>query len=229
MLGIAPYIKPYFPDDDGQPLAGGLLYTYETGTTTPKTAYKYSGGTAHSNPIVLDSRGEIPDDAGLYLDSDIPYRFRLERADATEVWTRDGVTPETDAGVREDIATGAAGAVIFADTVAEMKALTGLVDGAKIEVTDTKQTYIVDLSDVTSTESLPYLAVGGSGIRFRLFSSESEKRVYNRRYQVAPNGTIISPDNERFIVQGVQMFSYLFVSFEARTDYTYRTILSPPR
>lgn len=37
-----------------------------------------------------------------------------------------------DAGLREDIATGAAGAVTFVDTVADMKALTGLVDGAVV-------------------------------------------------------------------------------------------------
>lgn len=36
----------------------------------------------------------------------------------------------SDAGLREDIATGAAGAVTFVDTVADMKALTGLADGA---------------------------------------------------------------------------------------------------
>lgn len=37
-----------------------------------------------------------------------------------------------DAGLREDIATGAAGAVTFVDTVAEMKALTGLVNNAAV-------------------------------------------------------------------------------------------------
>lgn len=38
-----------------------------------------------------------------------------------------------DAGLREDIATGAAGAVTFVDTVADMKALTGLVDWALVQ------------------------------------------------------------------------------------------------
>lgn len=126
MPAIAPLIKPFFCDNDGAPLAGGLLYTFETGTNNPKATYKYSSGTAHANPIELDARGEIPDDAGLYLDSDIPYRFRLERSDATEVWTRDGVTTKIDV-------TQIAGvAPITVDTVAAMKALTGLVDGAHV-------------------------------------------------------------------------------------------------
>lgn len=37
-----------------------------------------------------------------------------------------------DSGLREDIASGSAGAVTFVDTVADMKALTGLVDGAVV-------------------------------------------------------------------------------------------------
>ena len=47
-----------FFDNNGNPLAGGKLYTYEAGTTIPQTAYvDNTGNTPHSNPIILDSAG----------------------------------------------------------------------------------------------------------------------------------------------------------------------------
>lgn len=43
----------------GAPLVGGLLWTYESGTSTPKSTYTTRQlTTANSNPIVLDSNGE---------------------------------------------------------------------------------------------------------------------------------------------------------------------------
>ena len=45
-----------FFDNNGAPLAGGLIYTYAAGTTTPQTTYTtIAGTTAHTNPIVLDA------------------------------------------------------------------------------------------------------------------------------------------------------------------------------
>lgn len=47
-----------FTDVNGVPLAGGLVYTYVTGTTTPLATYTDSTGTvANPNPVVLDSTG----------------------------------------------------------------------------------------------------------------------------------------------------------------------------
>jgi|GEM_PF-1418016 len=50
-----------FHDNAGDPLAGGKIYTYEVGTTTPKTAYQDSDlTTPHANPIILDAYGRPP-------------------------------------------------------------------------------------------------------------------------------------------------------------------------
>lgn len=49
-------------DDNGQPLSGGKLYFYETGTTTPKNTYSDSAETtANANPVILDAAGRQPD------------------------------------------------------------------------------------------------------------------------------------------------------------------------
>lgn len=48
----------YFSDANGLPLAGGLVYTYAAGTTTPQAAYTDSTfGTPLANPVPLDSAG----------------------------------------------------------------------------------------------------------------------------------------------------------------------------
>lgn len=52
----APY--SYFADSNGAPLAGGKVYTYAAGTTTPQNSYTDSSGTTPApNPVVLDSAG----------------------------------------------------------------------------------------------------------------------------------------------------------------------------
>lgn len=50
-----------FFDNNGDPLSGGKIYTYAAGTTTPLQTYTSStGGTPHSNPIILDAAGKVP-------------------------------------------------------------------------------------------------------------------------------------------------------------------------
>lgn len=44
-------------DDDGQPLAGGKMYFYESGGLVHKPVYQTSSGTAHAQPVVLDAAG----------------------------------------------------------------------------------------------------------------------------------------------------------------------------
>lgn len=56
---LAPLLVQKFWDNVGNPLAGGLVYTYAAGSSTPAATYTDStGGTTNSNPIVLNSRGE---------------------------------------------------------------------------------------------------------------------------------------------------------------------------
>lgn len=85
-----PTLIPQFLDDDGAPLSGGKLYTYEAGTTTLLATYTtQSGSTPHANPIVLNSRGEPS--SGIFLDAD-SYKFVLYDSDDNLIWTLDNIT-----------------------------------------------------------------------------------------------------------------------------------------
>lgn len=80
-----------FFDNNGVILSGGKLYTYAGGTTTPLASYTTSsGGTAHTNPIVLDSAGRVPSGGEVWILS-VPYKFVLKTSTDVLIATWDNV------------------------------------------------------------------------------------------------------------------------------------------
>jgi len=93
MAVVTPTAKTQFIDAAGAPLAGGKLYTYAAGTTTPQATYTDStGATANSNPVILDSRGE----ANVWL-GEATYKFTLSDSNDVEIWTVDNISAPTTA------------------------------------------------------------------------------------------------------------------------------------
>lgn len=87
MAVLSPAPKLQFFDNNGDPLVGGLLYTYAAGTTTPLATFvDYTGLTANTNPVVLNSRGE----ANVWLSSQ-KYKFILKSSTGVEIWTVDQI------------------------------------------------------------------------------------------------------------------------------------------
>lgn len=85
---VAPSPFLQFFDDNGDPLDGGLLYTYASGTETPLATYaQASGGSANANPVVLDAAGR----ATVFLQEDQTYTFVLKTAAGVTVETVDGI------------------------------------------------------------------------------------------------------------------------------------------
>jgi hypothetical protein len=79
-----------FFTDDGVPLAGGLIYSYAAGTTTPKTTYTSSAGNiAHPNPIILNSAGRVPS-GEIWLTAG-SYKFVLATSTNVTIATYDNV------------------------------------------------------------------------------------------------------------------------------------------
>lgn len=61
-------------DNNGNPLAGGALWTYQAGTTTPQVTYTdATGGTPNPNPVPLNARGE----ASIWLSTAQSYKLLL--------------------------------------------------------------------------------------------------------------------------------------------------------
>lgn len=86
---LSPWLKPrFFITGTNRPLAGGLLYSYMAGTTTPQNSYSDDSGTLNTNPIVLDADGQC----NLYLADDLSYRFILKDADGVTQFDKDNIT-----------------------------------------------------------------------------------------------------------------------------------------
>jgi microcystin-dependent protein len=88
----------------GLPLAGGKIYTYQAGSSTPLATYTDNTGTvANANPIVLGSDGRPANE--IWLTYGYNYKFILKTADETTIQTYDnlygiiGVQPTTGATI----------------------------------------------------------------------------------------------------------------------------------
>jgi len=91
-------LSPYGPfrafDSNGDPLNGGKLYTYDAGTTTPKTTYTTEAATiANANPVILDADGY----ANVWL-GDGSYKFVLKTSADVTIWTVDNIIGDQSTG-----------------------------------------------------------------------------------------------------------------------------------
>lgn len=78
-------------DNNGDPLSGGKLYTYEAGTTTPLATYTSSNGTVpHTNPIILDAAGRVPG-GEIWLDNAKLYKFIVKTSAEVLIGTYDKI------------------------------------------------------------------------------------------------------------------------------------------
>ena len=78
-------------DSLGNILAGGQLFTYQAGSSTPLATYTTVNGTiANANPIVLGTDGKIPSE--LWLQYGYSYKFLLQTATSVAVATYDNIS-----------------------------------------------------------------------------------------------------------------------------------------
>ena len=103
-----------FFDRNGAPLAGGLLYTYNAGTTTPVSTYTSRSGAAYNtNPIVLDASGRTPSE--IWLEGGVLYKFVLKDSTFVQIGSYDNIPAVNDPTTTNHLIT-----------VAGTNALTGL-------------------------------------------------------------------------------------------------------
>lgn len=109
MASLVPLPKFYATDNNGRPVPGGLLFTYEAGTTTKLDTYTTSsGGVANTNPVEMDSAGR----ADVWIDGAKLYKWVFSPADDTDpptnpFWTVDNVGFTADGMQFKSTASGA--------------------------------------------------------------------------------------------------------------------------
>jgi hypothetical protein len=81
-----------FFDNNGVPLSGGLIYTYQAGSSTPLTTYTTNSGLIpNSNPIILDAAGRTPNE--IWLQTGYSYKFILQTSAGVTLQTLDNLYP----------------------------------------------------------------------------------------------------------------------------------------
>lgn len=86
---FSPVNTPVFRafDANAKPLAGGLLFSFAAGTTTPLATYTDATGiTPNTNPVVLDSTGQ----AKVFMGPGT-YKFVLQNSLGVQQWTVDQI------------------------------------------------------------------------------------------------------------------------------------------
>lgn len=138
-----------FFDNNGVPLAGGLIYTYVAGTTTPQATYTTSAGTiAHTNPIVLNSAGRVPGGEIWLLLSG--YKFVLQTSAAVLIATYDNINSGSTPAIANF--TGNGSTVSFALGTASTENTTNVyING----VYQQKNTYALSGSNLVFSEAPP--------------------------------------------------------------------------
>jgi microcystin-dependent protein len=84
----APFIRFHEVDANGKPLAGGKLWSYVAGTSTPLATYTTADlTTPNTNPTILDASGR----ASVFIEDGVGYKFVLMDALDNVMWTADKI------------------------------------------------------------------------------------------------------------------------------------------
>jgi hypothetical protein len=92
----------------GLPLNGGLIYTYQGGSSTPLATYTDNGGAIpNTNPIVLNSAGQTPSE--VWMIAGYSYKFQIQTSAGVIVQTLDnlyGIPTSSGGGGGASVPTG---------------------------------------------------------------------------------------------------------------------------
>ena len=81
-----------FFDNNGVLLSGGLIYTYQAGSSTALATYTTNAGTiANSNPIVLDAAGRTPQE--IWMQVGYSYKLVIQDSAGVTLQTLDNLYP----------------------------------------------------------------------------------------------------------------------------------------
>ena len=91
----------------GLPLSGGLIYTYQAGSSTALPTYiDNSGNVANPNPIVLNPDGRTPNE--IWLNAGFSYKFQIQTSLGVIIQTLDNLygIPQSTSGGGSNLPSG---------------------------------------------------------------------------------------------------------------------------
>jgi len=156
-----------FFDNNGAPLAGGLIYTYAAGTTTPQATYTTSvGSIANSNPIVLNSAGRVPNE--IWLTSGVSYKFVLKDSTGVQIGSYDNLSSVNDFTSVFTTLAASSGSSLIGYTQGSTNAVATTVQSKLREVVSVKDFGAVGDGSTNDTSAiqnaLNYVSSVGGGI-----------------------------------------------------------------
>jgi len=150
-----------FFDDSGNPLSGGLLYSYSAGTTTPAATYTSNTGLVlNSNPIVLDSAGRPT--SQIWLTNFNAYKFVLQNSTYVQIWSMDNISAIRSGGT-QSYQTATSGQTVFTGLsyTTSNNSMQVFVNGLKKVITlqyiETNSTTITFLSGLTTGDIVEFV------------------------------------------------------------------------
>ncbi len=153
-LSIFGGVGTQFFDNNGVPLAGGKIYSYQAGTTTPLATYtSSSGNTQHTNPIILDSGGRVPSGGEIWNSYAYLYKFVVKTSTDVTISTFDNVGGSFNASplVNNFNGNGITVAFTLASSPANENTTQVYING----VYQQKNTYSVATTTLTFSEAPP--------------------------------------------------------------------------
>jgi hypothetical protein len=195
-----------FFDGNGDPLTGGLLYTYLAGTTTPVTTYTSQSGVANNtNPIVLNAAGRTP--AEVWLDGGVLYKFVLATSAYVQIGSYDNIPAVNDPTTANNLITVAGTNALTGLATPPLEGYTAGAQYSFIAQNTNSGAVTIDIDslgvkDVTQTGANALVAgsiVGGSmvlveydGTRFQLLTPNSFINPIIRGYTeiITSSGTV---------------------------------------
>lgn len=187
---LMPSGKQTYTDAAGAPLAGGRVYTYAAGTSTPLATYSDRAGTVpNTNPVILDARGE----ATIFW---APAGYKVVLRDSADVivWTQDEMYPPVTHGEVESAlvtATGSTSARTIKDrasddlNVKDFGAIPndGLDDSAAFQAAIDRARTVgtvltIDIPDGDYNLNASLNATGFGGISRLKFRGHGKSRLY---------------------------------------------------
>lgn len=169
---IIPFITQYFSDANGNPLNGGKLCTYASGTTTPQATYSdVSLMTPNANPVIMSANGR-PTTGAIFL-SATSYKFELRTAGAsplecttgTVLWTLDNVSAIPTASGNVDVTGQIAGETLAAGDVVYLSDGSGGLTAGRWYKTDSDNTYSSSLAGAVGIAPAAIASAASGNIR----------------------------------------------------------------